>query len=339
MTHTKIFIQSMFLAALLFSCANASKENSVSYLEELPAASPVNPIVPPDEALEEITFNAIVADANGVDRDNSSVLDVISSSAAVENKKDTTRKFIRTADLKFRVKNVANATYALEDVAANFGGFVTYTNLSSAITNQTVIPVSADSSLETIYYVVENNMTLRVPIAKLDSTLKAIVPVIDYLDHRIIKADDIQFELLENRLKQERSKKYQQRVSDAVDERGKKLQETTNAEDKILSKQEQADEALISNLRLKDKIAYSTIQLFIYQREAFRRELIANDKNIEAYSSGFFAKVVDALHFGWKILEGILLFLVKSWGVILFVAAVIALVRIVFFRRKSNTEV
>ncbi len=335
MTHTKVFIQSMFLAALLFSCANASKESNADYLAE-PAA--IDPSAGTEEAVSGLTFNSIANDANGVDTDNASVLEIISSSAAVENKKDTTRKFIRTADLKFRVKNVAKATYALEDIAANFEGFVAYTNLSSAITNQMVIPVSADSSLETIYYVVQNNMTLRVPNIKLDSALKAIAPIVDYLDYRIIKADDIQFELLENRLKQERSKKYQERISDAVDERGKKLQEITNTEDKILSKQEQADEALLANLRLKDKIAYSTIQLSIYQREVFRRELIANDKNIEAYSPGFFAKVVDALHFGWKILEGILLFLAKSWGVILFVVSVIALVRIVFFRRKSNTE-
>lgn len=38
----------------------------------------------------------------------------ISSDAAVEENKDSERKFIRTADIKFKVKNVADATYNIE---------------------------------------------------------------------------------------------------------------------------------------------------------------------------------------------------------------------------------
>ncbi|MDZ4844564.1 MAG: DUF4349 domain-containing protein [Chitinophagales bacterium] len=338
MLNTRFLLQSLLLATFLFGCSNKHEKAKMQHVFEPAALDETASSAPPAIDFENGTFTSNLYDANGEGEYKQAAFDAISSSSAVENKKDTTRKFIRTADIKFRVKDIAKATYALEDIAARFDGFVTYTNLSSNITRQTVIPISADSSLETIYYVAQNTMTLRVPNIKLDSTLRALVPVIDYLDHRSIKADDVQFQLLENKFKQGRSAIYQERVSKAVDDKGKKLQETTNAEDKILSKQEQADEALISNLRLKDKIAYSTIQLFIYQREVFRRELIANDKNIEAYDSNFFAKVAEAFKFGWKILEGIFLFLAKSWGVILSIATVIALVRIVFFKRRNNAE-
>ena len=57
---------------------------------------------------------------------------VVSSSAAVENK-NSNRKFVRTADVKFKVKNIAKSTYAIEDATTKFGGFVTYTNLQSNI--------------------------------------------------------------------------------------------------------------------------------------------------------------------------------------------------------------
>src|SRR5665647_1186990 len=66
----------------------------------------------------------------------------ISSSAAVENGKDTTHKFIRTADLKFKVKSVIKSTYNIEDITNRQGGFVTYTNLTSNIDNVTNIAVS-----------------------------------------------------------------------------------------------------------------------------------------------------------------------------------------------------
>jgi len=242
----------------------------------------------------------------------------VSSSAAVENKKDSTHQFIRTADLKFKVKSVIKATYAIEDITNRQGGFVTFTNLSSSIDYTNNIAISADSSLETTHYTVSNSITIRVPNAKLDTTLKEISKNIDYLDYRIIKADDVALQILSNNLTQKRSTTNEKRLTNAIDNRGKKLYETTNAEEVLLRKQELADEAKISNLALADQINFSTINLNIYQRQTIKRELIANDKNIDAYEPGFGSKLVEALKFGWDILASFIVFLVKLWGLFLF---------------------
>ncbi len=242
----------------------------------------------------------------------------ISSSAAVENKKDSTHQFIRTAELKFKVKSVIKSTYAIEDITNHQGGFVTYTNLSSNIDNVATTAVSADSSLETTYYTVSNSITLRVPNTRLDTTLKEISQNIDYLDYRIIKADDVALQIFSNKLTQKRSAKNEERLTSAIDSRGKKLTETTLAEEVLLSKQEQADNAKINNLSLADQINFSTINLNIYQRQTIKRELIANDKNIEAFEPGFGREILEALKFGWDILATFIVFLVKLWGLFLF---------------------
>jgi hypothetical protein len=242
----------------------------------------------------------------------------ISSSAAVENSKDTTSKFIRTADLKFKVKSVIKSTYDIENITGSHGGFVTYTNLASNIDNVTNIAVSADSSLETTYYTVTNSITLRVPNIQLDTTLKEIAHNIDYLDYRIIKADDVALQILSNSLTQKRSAKNEERLTNAIDNRGKKLNETTLAEEILLSKQEQADQAKISNLSLSDQVKFSTVSLLIYQRQTIKRELISNDKNMEAYEHGFGSKILDSIKFGWDMLEGGIIFLTKLWALFLF---------------------
>jgi hypothetical protein len=242
----------------------------------------------------------------------------ISSSAAVENGKDTTRRFIRSADLKFKVKSVIKSTYDIEEITNRQGGFVTFTNLTSNIDNATTTAVSADSSLETTYYTVTNSITLRVPNTKLDTTIKEISNNIDYLDFRIIKAEDVALQILSNNLTQKRSAKNEERLTNAIDNRGKKLNETTVAEEILLSKQEQADNAKISNLSLTDQIKFSTINLSIYQRQTIKRELISNDKNIDAYEPGFGTKILDALVYGWDILETFIVFLTKLWGLFLF---------------------
>jgi len=246
----------------------------------------------------------------------------ISSSAAVENVKDTTRRFIRSADLKFKVKSVIKSTYDIEEITNRQGGFVTFTNLTSNIDNATTTAVSADSSLETTYYTVTNSITLRVPNTKLDTTIKEISNNIDYLDFRIIKAEDVALQILSNNLTQKRSAKNEERLTNAIDNRGKKLNETTVAEEILLSKQEQADNAKISNLSLTDQIKFSTINLSIYQRQTIKRELISNDKNIDAYEPGFGTKLFDALKYGWDILETFIVFLTKLWGLFLFAIVV-----------------
>ena len=240
-----------------------------------------------------------------------------SSSAAVEKNKDSTRKFIRTAEIKFKVKSVINSTYDIENICNDQGGFVTYTNLASTIENQTETPISADSTLETIHYAVTNSIILRVPNTKLDTTLKDIAKNIDYLDYRIIKADYVSLQILANKLTQSRAVKNEARLAKDIDNNTKKLTETMTAEELLFTKQEQADNAKISNLSMADQVSFSTVNLLIYQRQTVKRTVIANDKNIIAYKSGFWSRLWDALQFGWNMIIELFLFVSKLWALLL----------------------
>lgn len=255
----------------------------------------------------------------------------VSSSAAVENNKDTTRKFIRTADLKFKVNDVINSTYNIEHIVSRQSGFVTYTNLTSNIDDVTSIPVSADSSLETTAYTVTNSITLRVPNIRLDTTLKEIAKNIDYLDYRIIKAEDVALQILFNNLVQKHSSKNAVRLSNAIDSRGKKLEETTNAEELLLNKEEESDNAKIANLSIADQINYSTVNISIYQRQAIKRTLIANNKNIDAYELGFGSKMLEAIKIGWKMLETFFVLITKLWWVFL-----LALIAYIIYKKVNK---
>jgi hypothetical protein len=262
---------------------------------------------------------------NSLQKDKSN--EFISSSAAVVDPKDSLRMFIRTSDLRFNVKSVIRSTYRIEDIAKIFGGFVTKTTLNSHINNTTVIPVSKDSSLETVYYTVENAIELRVPAVKLDTTLKTISRLVEFLDYRIIQAEDVTLDLLSKKLEQMRLADYQERLRRAIAAKGKKLNETSNAEENLLNRQEKADNAKIANLSIMDQILFSTIKVNIYQRQTLKRELIANDQNTEAYEPGFWTKVTEALKGGWYLLESFLIFLIRLWGLFLFGLLVFILYR------------
>jgi len=237
---------------------------------------------------------------------------VISSSAAVENK-NSNRKFVRTADVKFKVKNVAKSTYAIEDATTKFGGFVTYTNLQSNIHSEDRTKVSQDSTLVTTKYKVDNNITIRVPNTKMDTVIKTIAKQIHFLDYRIIKADDVSLQMLSNELAQKRSNSSEKRLENAIDSKGKKLNQVVKAEETLDAKKEQNDASKLNNLSLQDQVNFSTLTLNIYQDESIKQEMVANEKSINAYRPNIGLQIWDSIKTGWFILEHIISFVVVLW--------------------------
>lgn len=258
-----------------------------------------------------------LADSNAeVEAVNSTVASTISSNAAVE-KKDSNRKFVRTADLKFKVKSVAKSTYAIENIVAKNGGFVTFTDLKSNISEKSETKISQDSTLETTRFTVDNTITLRVPNTQLDTVLKSMVKQVSFLDSRLIKADDVALQLLSNKMSQKRLSSHQKRLEKGIDTKGKKLNDITNAEDKVLGRETESDDTVLKNLNLEDQVNFSTVTLYLYQRESIQQEIVANEKSINAYRPNIGLQIVDSLKTGWYMLEAILAFIFQLWALIL----------------------
>jgi hypothetical protein len=257
------------------------------------------------------TDNAVEASSDKTEVASDSV-SVVSSSAAVEPK-NSNRKFVRTADIKFKVKNVSKSTTIIEDATTKFGGFVTYTNLQSTINNEERTKVSPDSTLINTKFTVENNMTIRVPNTQMDTVIKTIAKQIGFLNFRVIKADDITLQMLSNKMSQKRSETTEKRIANGIDTKGKKLNQIIDAEENLAVKKEQNDNSKIANLSLQDQVNFSTLTLLLYQDETTKQEMIANEKSVNAYRPNIGLQIWDSVKTGWFILEEILSFLVALW--------------------------
>lgn len=243
---------------------------------------------------------------------------VVSSSAAVEPK-DSNKKFVRTADIIFRSKNVAKTTVKIEDATTKFGGYVTYTNLESVINDKTETRVSQDSILETIKFTVKNDVTIRIPNTRLDTLIKTIAKEIEFIDSRTIKADDVTLQLLTNEMARKRGSSNQNRIANAIDNKGKKLNQIIDAEENLDQKKENNDARKLENLSLNDQVNYSTISLQIYQREVIQNALFASEKSINKYRPHLGLQLWEGVKTGWFMLESILAFIIQLWAVFLLV--------------------
>ncbi len=308
MKTQSITVSALALMGFFAACNAAHPYNKQSESSDKAMAITLTPPVPGQAGYNAPTYSWTSRD---------SVFTMMSSSAA-QGGKDSTRRFIRTADLRFRVKNAVKASYSIEDITRHFNGIVTYTHLYSDVERTTTIPVSEDSSLETTYYTMINTIVMRVPNSELDTTLKCIAPLVDFMDYRYIKANNVSLKLFAKRLEQDRLERHNARLAKQVDNtKTKKLSDVTDAENDMLAKDEMKDNAMLDNLRTEDSIKYSAITIYLYQRQSLKRELIANDKNINAYEPGFGYKFVSAIKFGWNIIVQLVLFFANIWTLIL----------------------
>jgi Domain of unknown function (DUF4349) len=339
MKRPQILISTAVLLGMLVGCAKSDR----SYGNDA-MTTPVEESAPTSAssggysqnrstASDKASNMAAEGDLNFAQAD--SISSMMSSSAAVGGPlNDTTQKFIRTAEARIRVKNVRNATFAVEKITARFDGYVAHTALESTINNETHTKVSDDSTLITTYFTVSNNFVLRVPTEHLDSTLRTIGLLAEYLDYRRIHAENATLLILRERLEARRINRSTARLEDAVDDTQAKLRDRAAIEEALYNKQTMADESLIRTLELKDQIKLSTINLQVYQRQDFVQEMVGNEKNIDAYKPGFWSDAGDALKSGWRGLLGLIVGLLHLWPLLGLILLVVG--SYLIYRRKRT---
>jgi len=255
-------------------------------------------------------------------------------STASQVNSDTSKKFIRKADMKFRVGEVEYATYEIENAVQKFDGYVSHTHLRTDITSSYNIQVAKDSTMEITYYNVVNIMTLRVPNANLDTTLKEIAGVIEFLDFRTIKANNVTLSLLSKQLERKRNADYQKRLKALNVQKDDTATNAQRVEREIFQRQVEKDHALIERLKLEDEIDFSTITLEIYQPLTYQLSYPAQSW-IKGYEPGVFEILASKIKSGWDILMGLLLFIIEYWSVWFIFTGIFLLGRFIYRKLKQ----
>lgn len=240
-----------------------------------------------------------------------SIKTVLKSSAASMNRLDSTHMFVRTADVRCRVDEVADATYSVEKTVRELGGYVNDTRLSTTQNWQHEVRTDPDSVKRSSSYRVANNLVIRVPAKNLDSLLSALAPLVQYMDYRNVNVNDITLEQLAKQLEQKRLAVYNAMLQSKVVDQNVKPDKLMNAADAMLAKQEQADNAYLESLRLNDKVEFATLNLQLYQPEVITTSMVFIEEPQPPYTASIGARLLNSLEAGWTgfsyILSGIVL--------------------------------
>lgn len=291
-----------FCALLLLAACQQKSE--ASYANPSPAPLDESSLrAKPEAALEAEASSASFQDA-------ASKGDIFSSAAAVPGAIDSIKQFVRTAEMRFRVKNTADATLRIEDIVLRNGGFVLGSNLNTEVELRQTTPTSRDSALETTRFTIHSQLLIRVPFHLLDTTLRSIGRISDFLDVRHVNAEDVGLQMLEQSLSRLRESIYRTDLENSAENK------ISPKADRARTSRAASDQARIETLKIEDKIRFSTVTVDIYQLPQVRQIMVGNT-DFQIPKLSFFAQLADAFHAGTNILTGLLFGIIRLWGLIL----------------------
>jgi hypothetical protein len=304
----------ILFSLFLIGCANSSNEN-----QQVDASFKTEKEMSIASAHEEISTGG----------NQKGVLPVSSIASKVDP--HSPNKFIRTANLKFKVKKVSDATYAIESIVSKFSGYVVHTALQTKIDYSTNTLIAPDTLQESIHYKVYNDIIIKIPNYNLDTSLKEMANHIDFLDYRTIEANDITLKLLSSKLAEQRKQQHQKRLQQGIDKKGKKLTSIAEAEKSLNEVMMAKDAAYLRQLELNNAVEFSTINLHIYQNSSVRKE-IHRKETTTPYQLDLTEQLISNLFFGWTILMKVFLFLIKFWSFFLVIFGIYFTV--IYFKRN-----
>ncbi len=202
------------------------------------------------------------------------------------------RQIIKTAEYRIQVENVDKSSRHANELATKHGGFVSASELSN-------------TSYET-----SNRITIRVPAANFDVLLNDLGTDALHTVFKRISSQDVTEEYVDITTRLKTKKEVRDRYVEILRTRAKSVKDVLDAEEQIRIIQEEI-EAKEGRLRyLKDQVGMSTINLELFQTIEYRPEP-------NAFHESFWSKMVGGLKNGWELLQGIVIFFVNIWPLLI----------------------
>jgi|GEM_PF-1478270 len=352
MRTNNYFLGITLSVGLVISCSQSSKHEAIASEAQVSEITAIEeeseqhatiqftpPVISEDLSMEDISnqmmdMKEISQDKEVIQRKTSLPQNYIASGAASTINDDSIHKLIRSANIRFKVNDIPQATYSIEQIIIRHNGLIMESSIKNYNKHTNSIDISKDSTLLIHHYNLTSNLQLRVHNSKLDTILKEIAPLAVEIDYRTVTAKDVTFQLLAEKLKKERMAKKQKRISSAIDNRGRRLNDVMDAENTLDYALEQEDNAKLSAYKMNDDIEYSTINIQLYQNPTTYKEKIAKEKSIEEFEPSLGDQALNSLHNGWIIICTLFITILNIWPLLLIIA--IAAYIIIKFKKKKN---
>jgi hypothetical protein len=242
---------------------------------------------------------------------------------------DTTSiaKIIKTADMRFRVKDIQKTKEQLSATIKAQGGTIAEFSIESSIQESDKVKYSVDSLKEIISYRKEGFLIAKIPSEKLDDFINTVAKMAVFVDHQAMKMDDKSIAYLANKLKVQNRVDAMNTINKTATRKGNNVETSLYIKDDYVDKK-------IENMNIDNRVKFSTITLNFYQDNTVNTLIVGND-NLYDYRPGFFQRLGLNIIDGWVYFKEFLLGLSRLWAIIALGFVVFFGVRYLIRKRKS----
>ncbi|MGZ3871937.1 MAG: DUF4349 domain-containing protein [Mucilaginibacter sp.] len=244
---------------------------------------------------------------NGSDEIINNRADSVTAKAA-DTSASVTSKLVKTADMRFKVKDVQQTSERIAALTGSYHGLVMHHRVESTPIQSVDIRKSDDSIMRVTAFNTTADITVKIPSDKLEDFMNAVTHMGIFVNSRKMDISDKSLDYLSSKLKlQNREELLSQQKKGKIS--------IKNPANVLLFKDDMVDQQ-ISNQQIDDDVKNSIITLSFYQSSTIYKEIIVND-NPSAYNLPFFKRLIGAFENGWVIFEELLLGLANVWVLII----------------------
>jgi len=230
-----------------------------------------------------------------------------------QNALEQNRQLVKSAQLQFEVKDVLKTTSALEQQLSQYNGYIEEKQINYQVSDRSERD-RIDGSVDIYEKITPTvQLTVRIPNEQVTPFLNQLLPLMLNFNSQSYEAKRYELKLLEEKLN---TANQSNSASNAVNNQ---LQQLTN-------------------LEVKDRLAYSTIRIEFFQQAQVRKSRDLNINRIATLDSDpLLSRIWEAIKVGLYGLRETIIWLVMLWPLYLALAILWA-IRRWYKARKSKTE-
>jgi len=241
------------------------------------------------------------------------------------NKADTafsTLKLVKTANMRFKVKNVRRTCEDVSTLASNLHGLVMHHVMQSNLERSYNNTLGNDSIMHISSYSTIADMTVKIPSDKMEDFMNTVGKMAVYVDTLNMNIEDKTLAYLSANLKA--------RSRSQAAQTGSK-----NTGSELALKNDLIDQK-INNRLIDQDVKYSTVALSFYQTNTIVKEVVVND-DPSSFRQPILTRLGDAIANGWYGFTEVMISLANLW--VIFAVGVVGWYVYWIFRKKRAAKV
>ena len=228
------------------------------------------------------------------------ILDMEAYSKPEVKKLPNDLKIIKSARVKYKVRDVKRTMAIFKSLINNHQGYVSNLKFNNNL------------------YEKENTFTVKIPAEHFDVILDSISKQVEFIDYEEVSTKDVSEEYVDLSKRLKTKMEVRERYEAILRKQAKTVEDILAVEEKLRQIQEEIESAQGRITYLNNKVAFSTIQISLYETVTYKEEP-------ESYEKGLLSKIKEGFVYGWNMLEIIVVSIVYIWPFVLLLLVFILL--------------